>query len=68
MLPQRKRRKGKTSICLVFFERLQINITFSKALEQMSTYAKFMKEFLTKKIKILEDETVEFEADYNAII
>jgi len=34
----------------------------------MSTYAKFMKEFLTKKIKILEDETVEFEADYNAII
>lgn len=31
------------------FKRLQINTPFSKALEQKSTYAKFMKENLQRK-------------------
>jgi hypothetical protein len=33
---------------LNIFKRLQINIPFSEAFEQMPTYAKFMKEILTK--------------------
>ncbi|GAU25750.1 hypothetical protein TSUD_216820 [Trifolium subterraneum] len=37
---------------------LQMNIPFAEALEQMSVYAKFMKELFTKKRKPLDDETV----------
>jgi len=49
------------------FKRLQINIPFLDAMEQMPTYAKFMKELLTKKRKFFE-ETVELEAGCSAII
>ena len=44
---------------LDIFKRLQINIHFSEALEQMPTYAKFMKEFLTKNRRIMDNEKVE---------
>ena len=50
------------------FKRLQINIPFTEALEHMPTYAKFMKELLTKKRKFNEQEIVELEAGCNAII
>jgi len=49
-------------------KRLQINIPFTEALEQMPTYAKFMKELLTKKRKFNDQEIVELEAGCNAII
>ena len=49
------------------FKRLQINIPFVEAMEQMPTYAKFMKELLTKKRRFSE-ETVELEAGCSAII
>jgi len=37
-------------------------------MQQMFTYARILKELLTKKRKFLEDETVELEAECNAII
>ena len=46
---------------LDIFKRLQINIAFFEALEQMPTYAKFMMDFLTKKRRIMDDEIVELE-------
>ena len=49
-------------------KNLQINIPFTKALQQMPTYARFMKELLTKKRKFPEEETVELEAGCSAII
>jgi len=49
------------------FKRLQINIPFLDAMEQMPTYAKFMKELITKKRKFSE-KTVELEAGCSAII
>ena len=49
-------------------KRLQINIPFTEALKQMPTYAKFMKELLTKKRKINDQEIVELEAGCSAII
>ncbi|XP_020233010.1 uncharacterized protein LOC109813258 [Cajanus cajan] len=45
-----------------------INIPFFEALEQMPTYAKFMKELLTKKRKYFEEETITLEAGCSAII
>ena len=49
-------------------KRLQINIPFTEALEQMPTYAKFIKELLTKKRKFNDQEIVELEAGCSAII
>jgi len=37
-------------------------------MQQMPTYARFLKELLTKKRKFLEDEIVELEAGCSAII
>ncbi|GAU32930.1 hypothetical protein TSUD_152910 [Trifolium subterraneum] len=47
---------------------LQMNIPFAEALEQMSVYAKFMKELLTKKRKPLDDDTVDMTEECSAII
>ena len=47
---------------------MQISIPFTEALEQMLTYAKFMKELLTKKIKFNDQDIVELEARCSAII
>ncbi|KAK4259783.1 hypothetical protein QN277_006078 [Acacia crassicarpa] len=43
---------------LDIFKKLQINIPFAKALENMPNYAKFMKDLLSKKHKLQEAETV----------
>ena len=40
---------------LDIFKRLEINIPFAEALEQMPTYAKFMKEILSKKRQYNDD-------------
>jgi len=37
------------------FKRLEINIPFLDALQQMSSYATLMKDLLTKKRKYIED-------------
>ncbi|XP_074351301.1 uncharacterized protein LOC141690393 [Apium graveolens] len=43
---------------LEVFKKLHINIPFAKALEQMSSYAKFMKGILSHKLKLEELETI----------
>jgi len=50
--PSRKDRDRQFARFTDVLKRLQINIPFTEALEQMPTYARFMKELLTKKRKI----------------
>ncbi|XP_052728494.1 uncharacterized protein LOC108327310 [Vigna angularis] len=50
------------------FKKLEINIPFSKALQQMPSYSKFLKELLTKKRKYIEEETIEVQGNCSAII
>lgn len=50
------------------FNRLQINIPFSETLEQMPTYAKFMKDILLKKRRYTYQETINLNASCSAII
>ncbi|XP_047172154.1 uncharacterized protein LOC124840182 [Vigna umbellata] len=50
------------------FKKLEINIPFSEVSQQMPTYAKFLKEILTKKRKYIEEETIEVQGNYSAII
>lgn len=53
---------------LDIFKRLQNNIPFAEALEQMSTYAKFMKEILTKKRRYADEDTIHLNASCSSII
>lgn len=41
------------------FTKLQGNIPFCEALEQMPIYVKFMKDFLTRKRKLIYDDKVD---------
>ncbi|XP_020238435.1 uncharacterized protein LOC109817567 [Cajanus cajan] len=66
--PSKKDKERQFARFFDIIKRLQINIPFTEALEQMPSYARFMKEHLTKKRKLSEDGTVEFEAGCNAII
>ena len=53
---------------LEVFKKLQINIPFVDALEQMPSYVKFMKEILSKKRKLSDFETVNLTEECSAIL
>ncbi|XP_016173205.1 uncharacterized protein LOC107615673 [Arachis ipaensis] len=66
--PQRLRKDGKDSQFSRFlevFKKLQINIPFAEALEQMPLYAKFLKELMTKKRNWGKKETVVLTEEYS---
>ncbi|XP_045810252.1 uncharacterized protein LOC123904661 [Trifolium pratense] len=66
--PSKKDKERQYARFLDIFKKLQINIPFSEALEQMPTYAKFMKEILTKKRRYNDDEVIQLDASCSAII
>ncbi|XP_015960553.1 uncharacterized protein LOC107484507 [Arachis duranensis] len=69
--PQRLRRDGKDgqfSKFLEIFKKLEINIPFPEALEQMPLYAKFLKELITKKRNWEAKETKVLTEECNTII
>nr|KYP77134.1 hypothetical protein KK1_021406 [Cajanus cajan] len=66
--PSRRDKKRQYAQFLEIFKTLQINISFFETLEQMPTYAKFMKELFTKKRKYFEEETITLEARCSVII
>ncbi|XP_061374827.1 uncharacterized protein LOC133317051 [Gastrolobium bilobum] len=61
-------KKQQYSKFLDIFTKLQINIPFTEALENMPNYAKFMKDLLSRKRKLQECETVTLTEEYSAII
>ena len=50
------------------FKKTEINIPFSEALTQMPHYAKFMKDILSRKRKIVEEGVVSLTATYSVVI
>ena len=50
------------------FKKLQINIPFADALKQMPSYVKFMKDILSKKLKLEDYETIALTEECNAIL
>ena len=50
------------------FKKIEINIPFSKALTQMTLYAKFMKEILRRKRKIVEEGIVSLTVTCSVVI
>ena len=58
----------KFSRFLNMFKKIEVNIPFSKALTQMPRFAKFMKDILNGKRKIVEEGVVSLTATCNAVI
>ena len=50
------------------FKKIEINIPFAEVISQMALYAKFLKEILSKKRKIVEEGIVNLTATCSAII
>ncbi|XP_073057350.1 uncharacterized protein [Primulina eburnea] len=53
---------------LEIFEKIYINIPFADTLEQMSNCAKFIKDMMSKKSKLLEFETMKLTEECSAIL
>ena len=65
---QKARREEQFSKFLDIFKKIEINIPFAEAINQMPNYAKFLKEILSKKMKIVEEGIVNLTTTYNAVI
>ena len=50
------------------FKKLHINIPFAKALEQMPSYARFMKGILSRKLKLDDLETIALTEECSAVL
>ena len=53
---------------LDMFKKIEINIPFTEALTQMSNYAKFLKDILSKKRRFSEEGVVSLTSTYSAVI
>ncbi|PIN08964.1 hypothetical protein CDL12_18457 [Handroanthus impetiginosus] len=60
--------KAKGDEFLEIFKKLHNNIPFAKAIEQMSSYVKFMKDILSKKKRLGDYETVALTEECSVII
>ena len=70
-LPQRLQKaklEEQVSRFLNMFKKMEVNIPFSEALTQMPHYTKFMKDILSRKIKIVEEGVVSLTATWSAVI
>ena len=65
---QKSRREEQFSKFLDIFKKLEINIPFAEVISQMPLFAKFLKEILSKKRKIVEEGIVNLTATCSAII
>ena len=65
---QKAKREEQFSRFLDILKKIEINIPFAEVINQMPTYAKFIKEILSKKRKIAEEEIVNLTATCSAVI
>ena len=65
---QKLRIEEQFSKFLDIFKKIEINIKFAEVISQMPLYAKFLKEILSKKRKIVEEGIVNLTATCSAII
>ena len=65
---KKARREEQFSKFLDIFKKIEINIPFVEAINQIPNYEKFMKEILSKKRKIAEEGIVNLTATCSAVI
>ena len=64
----RKEKEKQFERFMEIFKKLEITIPFSEALQQMPSYAKFLKELLMKERKYIEKETIEVQENCSAVM
>ena len=64
---QKEKREEQFSRFLDIFKKIEINIPFAEVINQMPTYAKFLKEILSKKRKIAKEGIVNLTATCSAV-
>ena len=65
---QKKKPDKQFEKFLEVFKKLHINIPFAEALEQMPSYARFMKGILSRKVKLDDLETVALTEECSAVL
>ena len=65
---QKAKKEEHFSKFLEIFKKIEINIPFAEAINQMPNYAKFLKEILSKKKKIVEEGVVNLTATCSVVI
>ncbi|KAI3451369.1 hypothetical protein Pfo_008034 [Paulownia fortunei] len=65
---QNKKIDSQFAKFLKLFKKIHINIPFADALEQMPNYAKFMKDVMSRKRRLVEFETVNRTKECSAIL
>ena len=65
---QKAKREEQFSRFLDTFKKIEINIRFAEVINQMPTYAKFLKEILNKKRNIAEEGIVNLTTTCSAVI
>ena len=65
---QKAKKEEQFSKFLEIFKKIEINIPFVEAINQMPNYAKFLKEILSKKKKIADEGIVNLTATCSAVI
>ena len=65
---QKAKKEEQFSKFLEIFKKIEINISFAEAINQMPNYAKFLKEILSKKKKIAEEGVVNLTATCSIVM
>ncbi|MGI4673495.1 hypothetical protein ACR2XN_28930 [Klebsiella pneumoniae] len=65
---EKQRQEEQFKKFVEMFKQLKINIPFAEALKQMSSYVKFMKGILSKKIKLEDFESVALTEEVSAVL
>jgi len=68
LVPSKNDKERYFARFLDIFNKLEITIPFREALHQMSSYTQFLKNFLTKKVKYINNESIVVEGNCSAVI
>ena len=68
LVPSRKEYERHLARFLDIFKKLKSNMPFGEALHQMSLYAKFLKDMLTRKNKYIHSDTIVVEGNCSVVI
>ena len=65
---QKAKKEEQFSKFMEIFKKIEINIPYAEAINQMPNYAKFLKDILSKKKKITEEGVVSLTTTYSVVI
>jgi len=68
LVPSKKDKERHLARFLDIFKKLEITLPFGEALQQMSLYAKFLKDMLMKKNRYIHSDTIIVEGNCSVVI